>query len=529
LQFEPRDQFEQRQKKLEQIQRLGFDPFPREFRWTHTAAELVRTHSQSSASELEANRRDVRVAGRIVSLRLMGKAGFAHIQGGGDRMQIYVKKDVVGEKGFELFHLLDLGDSIGVRGHLFRTRTNELSIHVEELVLLSKALLPLPEKWHGLSDVELRYRQRYLDLIANEGSRKVFTTRARIIQELRKFFDARGYIEVETPMMHQIPGGAAARPFVTHHNTLDMDLYLRIAPELYLKRLTVGGFDRVYEINRNFRNEGISTQHNPEFTMLEFYEAYSNYRDLMDLNENLFALLAKNITGSTTIKYGEHELDFAKFERLSMREAVIKYWPADLKPAPTLEEFSSADGPAAIGRRYNVWAKSTGAPYAAAKLNLTAGEWTGLLFETIAEDKLIQPTILYDFPIDISPLSKQKPDDPSLVERFEIYVAGMEIANGFSELNDPAEQERRFLAQIAEGGEESPKRLDVDYIQALCYGLPPTAGEGIGIDRLTMLLTDSKSIRDVILFPLLRPETSSRPELPESGSLHPPANSSEKA
>jgi lysyl-tRNA synthetase class 2 len=529
LQFEPRDQFEQRQKKLEQIQRLGFDPFPREFRWTHTAAELVHTHSQSSASELEANRRDVRVAGRIVSLRLMGKAGFAHIQGGGDRMQIYVKKDVVGEKGFELFHLLDLGDSIGVRGHLFRTRTNELSIHVEELFLLSKALLPLPEKWHGLSDVELRYRQRYLDLIANEGSRKVFTTRARIIQELRKFFDARGYIEVETPMMHQIPGGAAARPFVTHHNTLDMDLYLRIAPELYLKRLTVGGFDRVYEINRNFRNEGISTQHNPEFTMLEFYEAYSNYRDLMDLNENLFALLAKNITGSTTIKYGEHELDFAKFERLSMREAVIKYWPADLKPAPTLEEFSSADGPAAIGRRYNVWAKSTGAPYAAAKVNLTAGEWTGLLFETIAEDKLIQPTILYDFPIDISPLSKQKPDDPSLVERFEIYVAGMEIANGFSELNDPAEQERRFLAQIAEGGEESPKRLDVDYIQALCYGLPPTAGEGIGIDRLTMLLTDSKSIRDVILFPLLRPETSSRPELPESGSLHPPANSSEKA
>ncbi|MDQ1408905.1 MAG: lysyl-tRNA synthetase, class [Acidobacteriaceae bacterium] len=270
MQFEPRDQFEQRQKKLELIQRLGFDPFPREFRWTHTPAELVHAYSQSSASELEANHRDVRVAGRIVSLRLMGKAGFAHLQGNGARIQIYVKKDVVGEKGFELFNLLDLGDSIGVRGHLFRTRTNELSIFVAELILLSKALLPLPEKWHGLSDVELRYRQRYLDLIANEVSRQVFTTRARIIQELRKFFDARGYIEVETPMMHPIPGGAAARPFVTHHNTLDMDLYLRIAPELYLKRLTVGGFDRVYEINRNFRNEGISTQHNPEFTMLEF-------------------------------------------------------------------------------------------------------------------------------------------------------------------------------------------------------------------------------------------------------------------
>jgi len=522
LQFEPRDQFEQRQKKLEQIQQLGFDPFPREFRWTHTPAELVHAYSQSSATELEAKRRDIRVPGRIVSLRLMGKAGFAHLQGSGGRIQIYVKKDVVGEKGFELFHLLDLGDSVGVRGHLFRTRTNELSIFVEELSLLSKALLPLPEKWHGLTDVELRYRQRYLDLIANDASRQVFATRARIIQELRKFFDARGYIEVETPMMHPIPGGATARPFVTHHNTLDMDLYLRIAPELYLKRLTVGGFDRVYEINRNFRNEGISTQHNPEFTMLEFYEAYSNYRDLMDLNENLFALLATNITGSTTIKYGEYELDFAKFERLSMREAIIKYWPAELQPVPALAEFSSLDGPAVIARRYNAWAKTAGAPYAAAKGNLTPGEWTGLLFETIAEDKLIQPTILYDFPIDISPLSKQKPDDPSLVERFEIYVAGMEIANGFSELNDPAEQERRFLAQIAEGGDESPKRLDVDYIQALCYGMPPTAGEGIGIDRLTMLLTDSKSIRDVILFPLLRPE------LQESQSDPPAANPSGK-
>jgi lysyl-tRNA synthetase class 2 len=523
LQFEPRDQFVQRQKKLEQIQQLGFDPFPREFRWTHTPAELVHAYSQSSATDLEANRREVRVAGRIVSLRLMGKAGFAHLQGSGGRIQIYVKKDVLGEKGFELFHLLDLGDSVGVRGHLFRTRTNELSIFVEELSLLSKALLPLPEKWHGLTDVELRYRQRYLDLIANDASRQVFATRARIIQELRKFFDTRGYIEVETPMMHPIPGGATARPFITHHNTLDMDLYLRVAPELYLKRLTVGGFDRVYEINRNFRNEGISTQHNPEFTMLEFYEAYSNYRDLMDLNENLFALLAANITGSTTIKYGEYELDFAKFERLSMREALIKYWPAQLQPVPALSEFSLPHGPAAMARRYNAWAKTAGAPYAAAKGNLTAGEWTGLLFETIAEDKLIQPTILYDFPIDISPLSKQKPDDPSLVERFEIYVAGMEIANGFSELNDPAEQERRFLAQIADGGDESPKRLDVDYIQALCYGMPPTAGEGIGIDRLTMLLTDSKSIRDVILFPLLRPE------LPESQSDPPAANPSGKA
>jgi len=495
LQFEPRDQFEQRQKKLEQIQALGHDPYPHEFRWTDTPAVLVEKYSQSTTAELESANREVRVAGRIVSSRLMGKAGFAHLQGAGGRIQIYVKKDVVGEKGFQLFHLLDLGDSIGVRGRLFRTKTNELSIWVEEIFFLSKALLPLPEKWHGLTDVELRYRQRYLDLIANEKSRQVFVTRARIIQEMRRFFDARGYIEVETPMMHPIPGGAAARPFVTHHNTLDIDLYLRIAPELYLKRLTVGGFDRVYEINRNFRNEGISTQHNPEFTMLEFYEAYSNYRDLMDMNEQLFALLAKNITGSTTVKYGGVELDFSKMQRLSMREAIVEYWPAHLGAAPTVKELAEPRAPRTLGEKYYPQKES-----------LTDGEWTGLVFEIVAEDKLIQPTIIYEFPTDISPLSKQKPDDPSVTERFEIYVAGMEVANGFSELNDPVEQERRFLAQIAQGGEEVPKQLDVDYIRALCHGMPPTAGEGIGIDRLTMVLTDSPSIRDVILFPLLRPE-----------------------
>jgi lysyl-tRNA synthetase class 2 len=506
LQFEPRDQFEQRQKKLEQIEALGLDPFPREFRWTDTPAALVEKYGEKSAAELEADKHEVRVAGRLVSLRLMGKAGFAHLQGSGKRIQIYVKKDVVGERGFELFHLLDLGDLIGVRGHLFRTKTNELSIWVDELTFLAKALLPLPEKWHGLTDVELRYRQRYVDLIANDKSREVFVARAKIIQELRRFFDARGYIEVETPMMHPIPGGAAARPFITHHNTLDIDLYLRIAPELYLKRLTVGGFDRVYEINRNFRNEGISTQHNPEFTMLEFYEAYSNYRDLMEMNEELFALLAMSITGSTLVKYGDQELDFSKMQRLSMREAIVKYWPAGAGAAPTEAELATPGGPRSAVERYNIWAKAAGAPYAASKGALKDGEWTGLLFETMAEDKLIQPTILYDFPTDISPLSKQKPEDPTLTERFEIYVAGMEVANGFSELNDPAEQERRFLAQIAQGGEEVPKQLDVDYIRALCHAMPPTAGEGIGIDRLTMLLTDSQSIRDVILFPLLRAE-----------------------
>ena len=348
MQFEPREQFEQRQRKLEQIQALGYEPFPREFRWTDTPAALVDKYGEKLAADLDADKHEIRVAGRLVSLRLMGKAGFAHLQGSGKRIQIYAKKDVVGERGFALFQLLDLGDLIGVRGHLFRTKTNELSIWVEELVFLAKALLPLPEKWHGLTDVELRYRQRYLDLIANDKSRQVFVARARIIQEMRRFFDARGYIEVETPMMHPIPGGAAARPFVTHHNTLDIDLYLRIAPELYLKRLTVGGFDRVYEINRNFRNEGISTQHNPEFTMLEFYEAYSNYRDLMDMNEELFALLAKHITGSTTVKYGEQELDFSKMQRLSMREAIVKYWPDGAGVAPTAAELASA-GRAARG------------------------------------------------------------------------------------------------------------------------------------------------------------------------------------
>jgi lysyl-tRNA synthetase class 2 len=506
LQFEPRDQFEQRQKKLEQIQALGYEAFPREFRWTDRPGALTEEYAKATAAELEANRRETRVAGRLVSYRLMGKAGFAHLQGAGSRIQIYVRKDVVGERGFELFQLLDLGDHAGVKGHLFRTKSGELSVWVEELFFLSKALLPLPEKWHGLADIELRYRQRYLDLIANEKSREIFQTRARIVRELRQFFEGRGYIEVETPMMHPIAGGAAARPFKTHHNTLDADLFLRIAPELYLKRLTVGGFDRVYEINRNFRNEGISTQHNPEFTMLEFYEAYSNYLDLMELNEQLFAQVAKAITGSTVVKYGEDELDFGKMQRLTMREAIVKYWPGGAGAAPTLDELKAPGGAASATQRYNTWAKANHAEYAASKGNLKDGEWTGLLFETIAESKLVQPTILYDFPTDISPLSKQKPEDPTLTERFEIYVAGMEIANGFSELNDPAEQERRFQAQIAQGGDEVPKQLDVDYIRALSHGMPPTAGEGIGIDRLTMLLTDSHSIRDVILFPLLRPE-----------------------
>jgi lysyl-tRNA synthetase class 2 len=528
LQFEPKDQFEQRQQKLEKIVAAGYTAYPHEFRWTATAAELAGKYAQATTEELAAQKVEASIAGRIVSFRLMGKAGFAHLQGAGGRLQIYVRKDVVGEKGFELLHLLDLGDLIGVRGHLFRTKTGELSLWVEELKLLSKALLPLPEKWHGLTDVELRYRQRYLDLIANESSRRVFMTRAKIVQELRRFFDDRGYIEVETPMMHPIAGGAAARPFVTHHNTLDIDLYLRIAPELYLKRLVVGGLDRVYEINRNFRNEGISTQHNPEFTMLEFYEAYSNYQDLMKMNEELLAQLAVKITGSTVVKYGDAQLDFGKIERLTMREAIIKYWPRTAEGPPEPKDFETVD---AFRSKLNSFEKEyktiqDGDQFNTTKLNelrplaylfskildgsRAKREPLGLsiahLFEAIAEEKLIQPTIIYEFPTAISPLSKQKIEDPEVTERFEIYVAGMEIANGFSELNDPAEQERRFLAQIEQGGDEAPRQLDLDYVRALCHGLPPTAGEGIGIDRLTMLLTDSHSIRDVILFPQLRPE-----------------------
>jgi lysyl-tRNA synthetase class 2 len=343
--------------------------------------------------------------------------------------------------------------------------------------------------------------------------RKVFVTRARIISSLRRQLEAAGFIEVETPMMQPLYGGAAARPFVTHHNTYDVDLYLRIAPELYLKRLVVGGLERVYEINRNFRNEGVSAEHNPEFTMLEFYQAYSDYHDLMDLTEELFALLARKVCGTTTVKYGDHELDFSKWQRLSMREAIGRYWPQDAGPAPTTEELARSGGPRTVVERYNAWAQrpgsATDAPDALIGWQaMTDGELTGLLFETIAEPNLIQPSLLYDFPTDISPLAKCRPGDPSLVERFEVFVAGMELGNAFSELNDPDEQERRLVRQVSRGGEEVPREVDFDYVRALAHGLPPTAGMGIGIDRLTMLLTDSRSIREVILFPLLRPEAA---------------------
>jgi lysyl-tRNA synthetase class 2 len=428
--------------------------------------------------------------------------------GDGTRVQVYVRLDAVGEQTYKLFELLDLGDIIGVSGHLFRTKTGELTIWADRLELLNKALLPLPEKWHGLADIETRYRRRYLDLIVNERARDIFLRRARIIGELRRFFDERGYVEVETPMMHPIPGGATARPFVTHHNTFDMDLYLRIAPELYLKRLVVGGLDRVYEINRNFRNEGIDAIHQPEFTMLEFYQAYSDYQELMDLTEELFRGLAERVCGGTKIKYGEREIDFRKFERLSMREAIRKFWPAAAGAAPEAAELGAPGGPHAIAERYNAHARSQGADPIADAGKLSDGELTGELFEAVAERHLLQPTFIYDFPTEISPLSKRRADDASLAERFELFVAGMEIANGFSEMNDPAEQERRFRAQVEKGGQEAPKEVDEDYIRALSHGLPPTAGEGIGIDRLVMLLTDSHAIREVILFPLLRAESA---------------------
>jgi lysyl-tRNA synthetase, class II len=508
LQFEPLDQFLQRRKKLSEIEALKQEPYPHKFAWTHTPKQIADQFDDRSAEQLASEHVEVRVAGRIVALRPHGKAAFAHLAGEGVRLQIYVKLDVVGEQAFQLFQLLDLGDIVGISGHLFRTKTKELTVWVERLELLSKALLPLPEKWHGLADVEQRYRRRYLDLIVNERSRKVFTRRAQIVRELRAFFDGRGYVEVETPMMHPILGGATARPFVTHHNTLDMDLYLRIAPELYLKRLVVGGLDRVYEINRNFRNEGIDAIHLQEFTMLEFYQAYSDYFELLDLTEELFRGLLQKVCGTTTVRYGEHEIDFSRFERLSMREAIVKYWPSGAGAAPSLAELASSGGPRTVAERFNTFARSGKAEPIADLGKLSDGELTGVLFESVAEAHLIQPTFVYDFPTEISPLSKCRKDDPSLTERFELFVAGMEIANGFSELNDPLDQERRFRAQVEKGGQEAPKEVDIDYIRALSHGMPPAAGEGIGIDRVVMLLTDSHTIREVILFPLLRTEGS---------------------
>jgi len=482
-----RELFRQRLERIRQIEALGYRPYGRQYAFTHTIPQIRAEYGSQNAAELEP-RVQVKICGRLRTIRRMGKAGFAHLAGGGEQLQIYVRQDAVPERDFRLWELVDLGDLIGAEGHLFRTRTGELSVRVERLEFLAKTLLGMPEKWHGLEDVETRYRQRYLDLIATPEVRRVFLTRTRAIASLRRQLEARGFVEVETPMMQPIYGGAAARPFRTRHNALDLDLYLRIAPELYLKRLTVGGLDRVYEINRNFRNEGISTQHNPEFTMLEFYQAYTDYRGLMDFSEELLRQVAVDATGSAEVVYQGQRLDFSRLRRLSMREAVVEYWQGPDRP--TLEQVNEPE-----------WLKwhST---------KPTLGEALLDLFERHAEDRLIQPTLIYDFPVETSPLSMSKPEEPDWVERFEIIAGGMEIVNAYTELNDPREQCRRFDAQgaLREAGHEEAHQMDEDFLRALCYGMPPTGGEGIGIDRLVMLLTDSRSIRDVILFPLLRPE-----------------------
>ena len=457
--------FESRLGRARAMEAAGQLPYGSRFDFTHTVPDILKTYGDTPAEGLAADAK-FKVAGRLMTIRRMGKAGFAHLAQGGEKLQLYMKKDALPEADYELFGMLDLGDIVGAEGYLFRTRTGELSLHVERLRFLSKILLTLPEKYHGLEDVETRYRQRYLDLATTPESRDVFVKRAKIISSLRRQLDARGFIEVETPMMQPLYGGASARPFVTHHNTLDIDLFLRIAPELYLKRLVVGGMDRVYEINRNFRNEGVSTRHNPEFTMLEFYQAYTDYHGLMDLTAEMLKQVALDATGATEIAYGEHLIDFAQVRRLTMQEAV---GDATLKGHALLERF-----------------------------------------ENEVEKTLIQPTFIYDFPVEVSPLSKNKPEDPSFVERFELFAGGMEIANAYTELNDPQEQRRRFDLQVAlrAKGDEESQPMDEDFLRALSYAMPPTAGEGIGVDRLVMLMTNSRSIRDVILFPLLRPETA---------------------
>ena len=499
------DIYELRRAKLKQIEALGQRAYPTKYDYTHTIPQILTENSAKTAEELEQNRVEVRVAGRIMANRLMGKAAFVHMQQGGQKLQAYVKKDAVGEKGFELYRLLDLGDHIGVKGYLFRTRTGELTVHVEEITFLSKDLRPLPEKWHGLTDVELRYRQRYVDLVMNPEVREVFLKRSKLVQSLRRYFDAQGFVEVETPMMHPIAGGAVAKPFVTHHNTLDMNLFLRIAPELYLKRLTVGGFDRVFEINRNFRNEGISFRHNPEFTMLEAYQAYTDYLGIMETTQRSIEQAVKDVTGGTKTKWGQQEIDWSheNWRRMTMREAILKFWPEQAGAKPQHSEFAAPDAVKSM-----VGQLRKGGVDLAHDSNAPVGKTIADIFEAVAEEHLVQPMIIYEFPTAVSPLSKQKPDEPDWTERFEMYSGQMEIANGFSELNDPEDQRQRFEGQLRERerGDEEAHQMDEDYLRALSYGMPPAGGVGIGLDRLAMLFTNSQTIRDVILFPQMRPE-----------------------
>jgi len=483
----------ERRAKLAALRAQG-QAFPNDFRRDALAADLHGAHDAKSNDELEAQALAVAVAGRMMLKRVMGKACFATIQDMSGRIQLYVTLDAVGAEALDAFKHWDLGDLVAARGSLFKTKTGELSIKVREIRLLAKALRPLPEKFHGLADQEQRYRQRYVDLLTNPDARRTFVARSQIVQSIREFFVARGYLEVETPMMHPIPGGAAARPFVTHHNALDMRLFLRIAPELYLKKLVVGGMEKVFEINRNFRNEGISTRHNPEFTMLEFYEAYQDYHYLMDLTETLFREVAQKVTGATTVIYQGTTIDLGKsFDRLTMAEAIHKYQPHH----PLAELAKPAYLKAALAPR---------------GVEVFPTDGVGLLqlklFEATTEDKLIQPTFIVAHPTDVSPLARANDANPAVTDRFELFITGRELANGFSELNDPEDQAARFRgqAEAREAGDEEAMYYDADYIRAMEYGLPPTAGEGIGIDRLVMLLTDAPSIRDVILFPQLKPE-----------------------
>ena len=493
----------QRRLKLQELQRKGYDPYPRKFEYSHTITQVRQLWGQATAEDLEKEGAGMHICGRIMSLRPHGKAGFMDLSDGEHRVQVYVRLDIVGAEQFELFQLFDLGDIVGAEGTLFRTRTNELTLKAGRLTHLSKNLVPLPEKWHGLTDVEARYRQRYVDLIVNPGVRDVFFKRSRIIREIRNFLDGRGYLEVETPVLQPMAGGALARPFQTHHNALGLDLYLRIALELYLKRLIVGGIPRVYELSRIFRNEGISSHHNPEFTMLEFFQAYSDFHDLMALTEEMITQVARAVAGSAEVQFQEHTIDFSKWHRFTMKEAMVHFWPASAPPL-TEEVFASLDSLRAVARELQIeYAASDG-----------RGKMIGNIFEAVVEPHLIQPTFIYEYPTEVSPLSKTKPGDPDTVERFELYVGGMELANAYSELNDPEEQRARFDEQLLERnrGHDEAHGMDEDYIRALSSGMPPTAGEGIGIDRLTMILTNSRSIRDVILFPLLRPESGSGSE-----------------
>jgi lysyl-tRNA synthetase class 2 len=487
------EQIEVRRRKLAKLREAAYPAYPNDFKPTHTASEVVSKFAGLTDEELVHAPKDIHLAGRIMGIRSFGKASFFHIQDRRARLQVYARKDRLGEEGYALFQSLDVGDIVGVWGDLFRTKTKELTLEIRGLRLLAKCLRPLPEKWHGLADVEARYRQRYLDLMVNPEVREVFERRSRIVRLVRRFFEERDFLEVETPMMQAIPGGAAARPFTTYHNALNMKLYLRVAPELFLKRLLVGGFDRVFELNRNFRNEGISVRHNPEFTMLEFYQAYGTFEDLIELTQELFVTIAKEIVGSLQVSCGGQAIDLTPpWRRLTINEAIVAH--GDLGGA----EISTLAG-------LQNFAKQRGLHV---DLGASYGKLLVEVFEEIAEAQLIQPTFIIGYPLEVSPLARKSDKNSAMVDRFELYIGGRELANAFSELNDPADQRQRFLEQMRarSAGDTTANPIDEDYVHALEYGMPPAAGEGIGIDRLVMLFTDSSSIRDVILFPLLRPQ-----------------------